>query len=265
MIMGADVTHPKAGDDGCPSMAGVVATVDQQKIHYLASARLQDSNTEYIANLEDMVVDRLKDYFSFSGSAPGHIMFYRDGVSESQYGMVHDEELPQIKAACERFKPIWMEWDPGNNVIETWNPLITVLVVGKRHHTRFYPEISKLHNDINCPAGLVVDKEIVNPNRTSFYLQNHHSPLGTARSSHYVIIKNESKYTVEELQEITNKICHTGSRATVALSVCTPALYADILCNRLRCYMYPASNGGIRIPTGDSAARLLAFDVLSLG
>lgn len=47
MIMGADVTHPgRCGDDGCPSMAGVVATCEANYMHYLPSARLQDSNTE---------------------------------------------------------------------------------------------------------------------------------------------------------------------------------------------------------------------------
>jgi len=46
MIVGADVTHPGKGDRSCPSLAGVVATCDQQAIHYLASARLQPNNTE---------------------------------------------------------------------------------------------------------------------------------------------------------------------------------------------------------------------------
>jgi hypothetical protein len=47
MVVGADVTHPgKTLDDGCPSMAGVVATYDSRAIQYLASARLQPKNTE---------------------------------------------------------------------------------------------------------------------------------------------------------------------------------------------------------------------------
>ncbi|KAF7950518.1 hypothetical protein EAE96_007801 [Botrytis aclada] len=259
MIIGADVTHPKAGNDRCPSMTGVVATVDDLKITYHASARLQDGNTEYIADLDGMVYERLVAYFEYSKRGPSHMMFYRDGVSESQYGMVHDEDLPQIRAACARFKQEALEkFGPENESIQNWNPSITVLVVGKRHNTRFYP-YKQSPTDDNCPAGLVVDKEIINPNRTSFYLQSHHSPLGTARSAHYVIIKNEGGYTIDQLEEITNKICHTGSRATTALSVCTPARYADILCDRLRCYMHPALNGEIHDLTGDNSARLNAF------
>jgi hypothetical protein len=48
MIVGADVTHSGKGGSaqGSPSLAGVVATCDDRAMHYLASARLQPSNTE---------------------------------------------------------------------------------------------------------------------------------------------------------------------------------------------------------------------------
>jgi hypothetical protein len=34
-----------------------------------------------------------------------------------------------------------------------------------------------------------------------------------------------------------------GSRSTTANSICTPARYADILYDRLRCYLKPVLNG----------------------
>lgn len=47
MIVGADVTHSGKGiDSTVPSVAGVVATVDARSGKYLASARLQQHNTE---------------------------------------------------------------------------------------------------------------------------------------------------------------------------------------------------------------------------
>lgn len=52
MVMGADVTHPgRCEDENCPSMAGVVATCDNNFMHYLSSARLQDSNMEVRLNI----------------------------------------------------------------------------------------------------------------------------------------------------------------------------------------------------------------------
>jgi hypothetical protein len=47
MIVGADVTHPKEGQElACPSIAGVVATDKDESSCYLASARLQKGKQE---------------------------------------------------------------------------------------------------------------------------------------------------------------------------------------------------------------------------
>ncbi|TGO08682.1 hypothetical protein BTUL_0196g00060 [Botrytis tulipae] len=235
MIVGADVSHAGKGRDAtCPSMAGVVATCDQLCSKYFASARLQENNTESIADLADMIGERLDKYRRVNDSLPEHILFYRDGVSESQYGMVVNDEIPLVRAGC---RAAGARGGKGNS----WCPKITLLVVGKRHHTRFFPKLAqniKFNN--NLPSGLVIDSGVVTPNHFSFYLQSHDSALGTARSAHYIVIINESDYTPESIQETTNTICFTGSRAFKALSVCTPAKYADILCDRMRCYMKPA-------------------------
>ncbi|KAI9055226.1 hypothetical protein LZ554_000190 [Drepanopeziza brunnea f. sp. 'monogermtubi'] len=55
-----------------------------------------------------------------------------------------------------------------------------------------------------------------------------------ARSGHYVVLKNDSGYDGKLLQEVINILCSMGSPANHALSVCTPARYADSLCDRLR-------------------------------
>ncbi|TGO35544.1 hypothetical protein BHYA_0154g00060 [Botrytis hyacinthi] len=235
MIVGADVSHAGKGRDAtCPSMAGVVATCDQLCSKYFASARLQEKNTESIADLADMIGERLVKYRRVNDALPEHILFYRDGVSESQYGMVVNDEIPLIRADC---RAAGARGGKGDN----WCPKITLLVVGKRHHTRFFPKLAKnVKFDNNLPSGLVIDSGVVTPNHFSFYLQSHDSALGTARSPHYIVIINESDYTPESIQKTTNTICFTGSRAFKALSVCTPAKYADILCDRMRCYMKPA-------------------------
>ncbi|CAG8961370.1 hypothetical protein HYFRA_00013831 [Hymenoscyphus fraxineus] len=233
MVVGADVSHTQMGSDPtCPSLAAVVGTCDHASWQYTGSARLQGRNTEHIAELGVMIGERMAAYMNKNGYFPDHILFYRDGVSESQYGMVFAEELPQIQLGAQRAV--------GN---QQSRPKITLLVVGKRHHTRFFPY--DRYKEENLTAGLVIDHTVVNPQHFNFYLQSHNSPLGTARSAHYVVIENESGYTPHELQEVTNNLCYTGSRASVSLSVCTPARYADLLCERLRYYMRPFLNGEV--------------------
>ena len=53
------------------------------------------------------------------------------------------------------------------------NPKITLLITGKRHHVRFFPQQKDADRSGNCPAGTVVDEEIVNPIEFDWYLQSH--------------------------------------------------------------------------------------------
>lgn len=61
----------------------------------------------------------------------------------------------------------------------------------------------------------------------------------------------------------TNQLCYTSARASKALSVCTPARYADLLCDRLRCYLKPVLEGyrdtGIRDDM-DAAQRATVYE-----
>ncbi|TGO21637.1 hypothetical protein BPAE_0208g00070 [Botrytis paeoniae] len=284
MIVGADVTHP-GDEEGCPSIAAVVATNDDSRFQYLGSARLQEGKQEYISDLRGMMKERLLAWAErvlrnikpglggiYPQILPDHILFYRDGVSESQFGMVRHHEKQQIFDGC---SDAYMELKP--NLKETlrdafpkvakrekWKPKLTLIVAIKRHHARFYP-LTLVKGDPNLVAGTIIDAVVVTPNHFSFYLQSHCSPLDTARSTQYVVIYDDLDYktTPKDIMNIvsfllisrptpldaltdctqTNKLCYTGARAFKALSICTPARYADMLCDRVRCYLKPILEG----------------------
>ncbi|CAG8960884.1 hypothetical protein HYFRA_00002421 [Hymenoscyphus fraxineus] len=275
MLVGADVTHPKNGDDGCPSIAGIVATDDPTSGNYLASARLQRGTQEEISDLAAMIKERV---IAWQGKAmaamdpkktpagpkrtpkpalPSHIFFYRDGVSESQLGMVRKEELPQIKEGCGMaLKELTSQKKIS---VKAWEPKVTMFVVVKRHHARFFNTWLPNPDTIqplstadqeeerdNLPAGTLIDTKVVAPFRKEFYLQSHTSEKGTARSACYILIEDESGLTMEDLQEATHHFCYTGARATKCPSTCIPARYADLLCDRLRHYLRPALTNSYR-------------------
>ncbi|KAG4441773.1 hypothetical protein IFR05_002764 [Cadophora sp. M221] len=261
MIVGADCTHPNDNAPGRPSIAGVVATNDETSFHYLASARLQTGKQEYIEDLRSMIKERVMTWYRKMKDRPApnpmgtktgdtwfpkKILFYRDGVSESQYGMVRYQELPQISEGCsDALKEIRAGGPHSHNIPEKfkYKPDITLMVITKRHHARVYDWRTDQSTTANLPPETLVDSDVVTPNHVSFYLQSHASPKGTARSAHYVVLEDTCKYDMKKLQDMTNKISYTGARATKSLSVCTPAQYADFLCDRLRCYMKPAYDG----------------------
>lgn len=124
IYFGVDVTHP-TGIDGvpnAPSIAGVVANTDGTLSQWPASIRIQESRKEMVTSLKDMVIERFKDWKD--NKLPSKVLVYRDGVSESQYQAVLNEELPQLHEAVAKVYG------------KTPLPKITIIIVGKRHHTR---------------------------------------------------------------------------------------------------------------------------------
>ncbi|KAF9208010.1 Eukaryotic translation initiation factor 2C [Haplosporangium sp. Z 27] len=222
ILMGADVSHPGPGDNIRPSIASLVGSMDAKASRYSAAIRFQTAKTETIADLSDMAVELLKTFFQTCGRKPERIMMYRDGVSEGQFKEILEKELAAIKAACHRLEA-------------TYNPKITFVVVQKRHHARFFP-MRREDGDRsgNCKSGLVVDTDIVHPCEFDFYLQSHAGLLGTSRPAHYYVLHDDNKFTADEMQEFTFRLCHLYARCTRTVSMVPPAYYAHLVAARAR-------------------------------
>ncbi|KAK2762261.1 hypothetical protein FQN54_001271 [Arachnomyces sp. PD_36] len=233
IYVGIDVTHP-TGTDGvqnAPSIAGVVANADNDLGQWPASMRIQESRKEMVTDLKDMLLERFRAWKP--AGKPQNVMVYRDGVSESQYQAVLSEELPKIKEAVKELY--------GN----TNAPKITVIVVGKRHHTRFYPagEPYNVKNG-NVNPGTVVDRSVTMERGFDFFMVAHTGIQGTSRPAHYAVIYDERRLAADDLQVLTYNLCYLFGRATKSVSIVPPAYYADILCERGRCYLYDVYHKG---------------------
>jgi len=236
MIIGADVMHPAPGAQGRPSFPAVVGSVDSNATHYVAVSEPQESRVEMILKLEDMVYELIgrhawwkkqQEKKSQQQAYPKRIVFYRDGVSEGQFPQVLKHELKAIKDACKRHKI---------------SPTITMVVVGKRHHVRFFPTHGMEDRSGNCPAGTVVDDVVGHPTEFDFYLQSHGGLLGTSRSAHYSVLHDENKFTPDSLQSLSFALCHVYARATRSVSIPAPVYYADIVCERAKNHFDPSVN-----------------------
>jgi Piwi domain len=75
---------------------------------------------------------------------------------------------------------------------------ITFIVVGKRHHIRFFPsEGQAADRNGNCMAGTIVDTNIVHPVYDDFYLQSQKGLIGTSRSGHYTLLHDDNGISVD--------------------------------------------------------------------
>ncbi|KAJ7151373.1 argonaute-like protein [Mycena crocata] len=231
MLVGIDVTHPGPGSvKGTPSIAAVVASVDKYFAQYPCSMQIQETKKEMVTNLERMMVERLKLFLATSKTLPQHILVFRDGVSEGQFPIVIAEEMPAMKAAFKQFPQ--------------YNPKLTIVICGKRHHTRFYPtEAGNAANDGNPKAGTVVDRGVTAVYEFDFFLQAHGGLQGTTRPTHYYVVHDEIGFTADLLQQLTNSVSYMFARATKAVSLASPAYYADLACERGRCYLHKLLQG----------------------
>lgn len=73
-----------------------------------------------------------------------------------------NEELPQIRDACRSF----------DTPKAPYRPKITIVICGKRHHTRFYPvDNAGADGKGNPKAGTVVDRGVTDIYHFDFFLQ----------------------------------------------------------------------------------------------
>jgi len=247
MVIGIDVTHPSPGSaDNAPSVAGMVGSIDRHLGQWPAELHVQSTaRKESVDSLTTMLKTRLNLWGTKGGNKqlPENILIYRDGVSEGQYEMVLKEELPLLRKACEEVYPA-----PD---LKKGLPHMTIVVVGKRHHTRFYPTkgdndkiTDKTGNPIN---GTVVDRHVTEARNWDFFLQSHNALQGTARPAHYFTVLDEIftsrrlppgfQNHADVLEDLTHNMCYLFGRATKAVSICPPAYYADLVCERARCYL----------------------------
>lgn len=244
MVIGIDVTHPSPGSaSNAPSVTSMVASVDRWLGQWPATLLVQTGREEMVKELDNMLKSRLLLWKAKNNNTlPANLLVYRDGVSEGQYDLVLDVELPRLRAAC---KALYPASDTKNGL-----PCMTIVICGKRHATRFYSSnVKDTDKSSNPRNGTVVDRGVTEPNLWDFYLQAHTALQGTARSCHYIVILDEIlrkrpvksnmgyKNIADVLEDMTYCMCHLFGRATKTVSLCPPAKYADIVCERARKYL----------------------------
>lgn len=70
-----------------------------------------------------------------------------------------------------------------------------------------------------------------------FYLQAHAGLQGHVKATHYTVVYDEIGLSADEIQVGTHDISYLYARATKAVSLIPAAYYADLACERGRCYL----------------------------
>ncbi|KAL8728397.1 MAG: hypothetical protein Q9166_005442 [cf. Caloplaca sp. 2 TL-2023] len=231
MLVGVDVTHPAPKSMiKAPSVIGLVASFERTFTQWLGTTQLQEGRKEIVGSIGELMGERLRLFGENNNCYPKNILIYRDGVSEGQFKTVLKEEVSAIGEVCNQ------KYTSKKLAL----PKIVVIICDKRHRTRFYPtkekDADQRHN-FNPKAGTVVDRGVTSEKFHDFYIQPHAALTGTAKPCHCTVIRDDIKIGPDVLQKITHNLSYLYGRATKAVSLCPPAYYADIMCERGNKYL----------------------------
>ncbi|KAH6511572.1 hypothetical protein HBI81_243350 [Parastagonospora nodorum] len=230
MVVGADVSHPTpgAGSDEAASFAAITVSADPFFAKYWAEVQTNRNRVEMVttSNIDEHFAPMAKNWMQRigQGKPPQRVLFIRDGVSESQYATVLKEEVRDMK---ECFRKL------GCKDI----PKFTVVIAGKRHHIRFFPDAGKGDRNGNPLPGTLVETGCTHPFEFDFYLCSHVAIKGTARPIHYQCILNEGEWLAAELQSFIFEHSYQYVRSTTPVSLHPAVYYAHLAADRARAHL----------------------------
>jgi eukaryotic translation initiation factor 2C len=146
MVIGADVSHAAPGTQSA-SMAAITVSMDAMGCRYSETNgfRVEMIETD---NINSMLKPNIQHWVQTVGQGrfPSRILYFRDGVAEQQYAHVLQQEVADMKALLKTANP-------------NMNIPFVVVIAGKRHHVRFFPE--KGDRNQNPLPGTLVDSGVV--------------------------------------------------------------------------------------------------------
>ncbi|KAJ2349275.1 hypothetical protein IWW50_005257, partial [Coemansia erecta] len=181
MVVSADVCHTT---ESGMSVASIVWSVDAGAQRFSGLVVQHPKRQEIIENFDVVIRHALRSYYAHTRVKPSRIVYYRDGVSDSQLADIRRVELASLVRGCAL-------------VEKGYAPQISIIIARKRHHTRFM-----LANEQNCVPGTVVT-HLASPRVFSFYMVAHHAVCGVAKPVYYMVLHNACGFRAHELYELT--------------------------------------------------------------
>lgn len=211
MVVGLDVYHDTV--DRKKSAVGFCATINSRLCEYYSATTLQTSGQEIALTIGNLFAEALKAFHSrTNGRYPESIIFYRDGVSESQDECVRRMEVDSVLRTCKGIDP-------------SYSPQVIYTLVVKRIGTRFFSS----HQKISNPAPGTLVTELADPG--SFYLIAHAAKQGVAAPTLYRTVYSTRPVDVKSLISLTYGLCHMYYNWTGAIKVPAPCMLAHKLAN----------------------------------
>uniref|UniRef100_A0A0K0F6W1 Protein argonaute-2 (inferred by orthology to a D. melanogaster protein) n=1 Tax=Strongyloides venezuelensis TaxID=75913 RepID=A0A0K0F6W1_STRVS len=208
------------------SVGGWCANLGRKHGQYVGDYWYQDKKVDdaYLIDskvLEFSFMNIMKKWKEDSHKPPSKIVFFRCGLSDTQFEKSLEVELSRLLELKPKVGKLFG--------VENFNCNYTFVFVSKQDNTRFY----QLNQDgivENIQPGTFISKEFcVGPN-IRIYSKTNPSCLGTAKLPLYYLAYDdnvkEDKFTIEKLEKIVNMLCFTYDIIPSAVSIPAPTYIA---------------------------------------
>ncbi|KAJ1896648.1 hypothetical protein LPJ81_004697, partial [Coemansia sp. IMI 209127] len=201
LVISADVSHTT--ESQCMSVAAIVSSLDLNASRFQGTVVQHPKRMEYIENFDVI---------------PTRIVYYRDGVNDSQMRCVKDLELRAIYHGCALIHP-------------DYRPLVTMVLARKRHSARFIVPGKTYGNPV---PGTMVSQLIPSPTVFSFYLCAHQTEIGISRPTCFYVLHDDAAFTPHTLRSLTYNLCYTYPIICRSATMPAPLYYAHKLSGKGR-------------------------------
>jgi aubergine-like protein len=194
MTVGFDVSHdPK---DRRKSLGAMVATMDVKKssCFYSVTMEYKDGN-DMVQQVDQHLKRAIEIYKETIGAYPERIVYYRDGVGDSQVQFVKKQEVEPIVATLRDIYGDKQE------------PRFAFIIVNKRTNARFFKKSGSQW--VNPKPGSIINSGVTMRGRQEFYLISTSVNTGTTNPTHYNIIYNTTGLDQEKIEKLTYKLTLT--------------------------------------------------------
>ncbi|KAI9500401.1 hypothetical protein GGI25_003132 [Coemansia spiralis] len=199
LVIASDVCH--STEAGGMSVAAVLGSTDMLARRFQGTVIQHPKGLEYIENLDVIIRQALRLFYKNTGKKPTRIVYYRDGVNDSQMRDVKKLELPAIYKGCRL-------------IDSEYCPKVTLILARKRHTTRFIrgshgSDASAKLGLHNCLSGTTINDVVASPVIFSFYLVAHKAQVGVTKPMYYLVLHDDNNFDPYRLKTLTYSLCYT--------------------------------------------------------
>jgi len=230
MVIGVDVYHDPSHKH--PSVVGVVASMNSTCSVWYSEAERQAPGHELVEVMMTSVGKLLTRYLEYNSCLPEQIILYRDGVGD---GQVEHVSLLEAERCEKLFEATGFQ------------PQFAFIVVQKRINKKLFCLSGNKYE--NPPPGSVLDHTIMKKTFDDFLLVSQHVNQGVVTPTHYIVVRDTTKLTPDQLQKLSYKMthmyynwpgtvrvpapCQYAHKMAYQIGECTKTLPSSVLTNRL--------------------------------